>query len=134
MAPAIRRFQSGDRTYVRAQRVWITLACHIENGGGTLTYGDLAARMNMDRRAGIGLYRELGIVGTYCIQNDLPAIGCVVVAQETGVPGPGVISRPGRTWEDDQRDALRTRWFEYRVPTSGTFRQVWEEMQGKEAA
>jgi hypothetical protein len=133
MAPAIKRFQAGDRTYVRAQRVWITLACRIERSLGTLTYGELAAHMGMDRRAGIGLHRELGIVGTYCIQNDLPAIGCIVVAQETGVPGPGVISRPGRTWEDDQRDALRTRWFDFRVPTSGTFRQVWEEMQ-EEAA
>ena len=133
MAPSIKRFQPGDRTYVRAQRVWITLACHIDHGGQVLTYGDLAAAMGMDRRAGIGLHRELGIIGTYCIQNDLPAIGCIVVAQETGVPGAGVISRRGRNWQDDQTDALRIRWFEFRVPTSGTFRQVWEEMQ-QEAA
>jgi hypothetical protein len=133
MAPAIKRFQPGDRTYVRAQRVWLALACHIEHGGGVLTYGDLAAGMGMDRRAGIGLHRELGIIGTYCIQNDLPAIGCIVVAQETGVPGAGVISRPGRNWQDDQNDALRTRWFDFRVPTSGTFRQVWEQMQEEEA-
>ncbi|HVQ68149.1 MAG TPA: hypothetical protein VMT08_11675 [Bradyrhizobium sp.] len=129
MAPTIKRFRPGDRTYVRAQRVWITLACRIERQLGILTYGDLAAAMDLDRRAGIGLHRELGIVGTYCIQNDLPAIGCIVVSQETGTPGPGVISRPGRTWHDDQQDALRVKWFDYRVPTSGTFRQVWEEMQ-----
>jgi hypothetical protein len=55
--------------------------------------------------------------------------GCIVVSQETGTPDPGVISRPGRNWEDDQRDALRVKWFDYRVPTSGTFRRVWEEMQ-----
>lgn len=127
--PSLKRFEPGNRVYVRAQQVWLVLVAHVMSGGETTTYGDLAEKMGIDRRAAIGLHRELAIVATFCIQNDLPAITCLVIGQDTRAPGPGVISRPGKTWQEDQRDALRTNWFEYRVPTTGTLRQVWEELQ-----
>jgi hypothetical protein len=92
----------------------------------TLTYGELADKMGLPVQSAVGLGRELGIVGIYCTQNGLPAINSIVVNQETGVPGSGVVVRAGKTWRDEQRETLRKNWFEYRVPTSGTFRQVWE--------
>jgi hypothetical protein len=127
--PSLKKFGPGNRVYVRAQQVWMILVSHVMSDGQTLTYGDLAEKMDIDRRAAIGLHRELAIVATFCIQNDLPAISCLVIGQDTRAPGPGVISRSGKSWQEDQRDALRINWFEFRVPTTGTLRQVWEELQ-----
>ena len=92
-----------------------------------MTYGDLAIKMGHNPRAGIGLGRELGIVGKYCIDNNLPGLNCMVVGQETGTPGFGVLHR-GKSWTDDAREVVKLNWFEYRVPTTGTLRQVWEAM------
>jgi hypothetical protein len=131
--PPLKTFEPGNRVYVRAQQVWLILVAHVMSGRQALTYGDLADKMGIDRRAAIGLHRELGIVAMFCIQNDLPAITCLVVGQDTRAPGPGVLYRSGKSWQEDQRDASRIDWFKYRVPTTGTLRQVWEEMQAVEA-
>ena len=93
----------------------------------TITYGELAAKMGYeDSRAGYTLSRQLGIVGTYCKLNDLPPLNTIVVNQETGVPGEGVVHRDGYTVSREQAAVLGEDWFRIRVPTPGTFRKVWE--------
>lgn len=136
--PAIRRYSHGDRVYVRAQQVWMILAAHVMNTSGKfsdrlLTYGDLAKKMGISPKAAIGLGRELGIIGEYCLQNGLPALSCIVVSQQTGAPGHGVVVSKNKSWRDDARDSFNTDWFKYRVPSTGTLRQVWEELS-EEAA
>jgi len=131
MAP-IKKYGPGDRLYVRAQQVWLILVAHImakqkqrERWQEKLiTYGDLAERMGDDRRAAIGLGRELGIVGEYCIDNKLPAMNCIVVNQDDRKPGLGVVHRHGKSWDDEARATLEENWFQYRVPSTGTFREV----------
>jgi hypothetical protein len=130
--PPIRKFALGDPVHVRAQQVWLILVAHVMSTAGQwrtrlLTYGDLAVRMGHDRRAGIGLGRELGIVGKYCIDNGLPGLNCIVIGQDTGTPGPGVL-HSGKNWIDDVRKVVKLDWFKYRVPTTGTLRQVRESM------
>ena len=96
--PAIRRFGRGDRLHVQAQRIWMILAGHVSGSGErrrrgelTLTYGELALRMGYDdTRAGHMLSRQLGIVGEYCLLNDLPALNAIVVNSKTGVAGEDV--------------------------------------------
>jgi hypothetical protein len=83
--------------------------------------------MDLPRGAGITLGPVLGIVGNYCKQNKLPGLNCIVVGDASKAPGPEFVSRKGN-WRDDQRDALSENWFQFRVPTTGTLRQVWEEM------
>ena len=73
------------------------LVAHVMNTSGKfsdrlLTYGDLAKKMGISPKAAIGLGRELGIVGVYCLQNGLPALNCIVVSQQTGAPGHGVVA------------------------------------------
>ena len=130
--PKIKKFVKGDRVYVRAQQVWVVLVAFVmskpERSQRTMNYGDLATKMGMDSRAGIGLGRELGIVGYFCVQNGLPAINNIVVNRETGVPGVGVVTRKCKTIRHEQVDSFKTDWFEFRVPTTGTFRLVWEWM------
>ena len=138
--PKARRFRRGDPRYVQAQRVWLILTAHIMMEGRwrrrqdrkprrkelLMTYGDLAQRMGMDRKAGVTLVIPLGIVGEYCRMNDLPTLNSIVVNQDTGVPGDHVLVRDGKTYGEEQREVMRMNWFAYRVPTAGTFRKVRE--------
>ena len=137
--PAIRRYSHGDRVYVRAQQVWLILVAHVMSSSGNfadrlLTYGVLAKRMGISVKGAIGLGRELGIIGEFCLQNGLPALNCIVVGQQTRAPGHGVVIGRNKTWRDEARDSLNTDWFRYRVPSTGTLRQVWEEITEEAAA
>jgi hypothetical protein len=133
--PPIRRFRTGDRVYVRAQQVWLILVAHVmstrdeDDEDRFLTYGELAERMGEDRRASIGLGRELGIVGLYCIENRLPALNCIVVSAADRKPGYGVLTRENKNWKQEAREALRTDWFGFRAPSTGTLRKVWQKLR-----
>lgn len=129
-APPLRRFARGDAVHVRAQQIWLILVAHVmlskrnPRAPYTMTYGDLAEAMGMDRRAGITLARTLGLVGTCCVENDLPALNCIVVNESTDAPGDHVLTRPGKTWKQEQADIMRFDWFSVRVPTTGTLRKI----------
>ena len=94
-----------------------------------MTYGELALRMGYeDTRAGHMLARQLGIVGTYCLMNDLPALNAMVVNATTNVPGEDVVLTPGRTFPQELQAIYRQDWYKVGVPTTGTLRKVWEAM------
>ena len=129
--PAIRRFGRGDRLHVQAQRIWMILAGHVSGNGErrrrgelTLTYGELALRMGYDdTRAGHMLSRQLGIVGEYCLLNDLPALNAIVVNSKTGVAGEDVVLTPGLSPRQEVAAVHRQDWYEVGVPTPGTLRR-----------
>jgi hypothetical protein len=138
--PAIKRFERGDRLYVQAQQIWLILVALVmsEQSGAparpgrarTITYGDLAIRMGRaDGRAGHTLSRQLGIIGRLCIQNKLPALNAIVVNQVTGEPGGDVVLNHNKKPAQERADVMKVDWFQLRVPTTGTFRQVWEASQ-----
>lgn len=136
--PPAKHFERGDRVYVQAQQVWLILVAFVMDRHEqrnprkpkTITYGDLARLMGYpDRRAGHVLARQLGIVGHFCRMNDLPALNAIVVTHETKIPGAEVLVREGRNYRQEQADVMRTNWFGIRVPTTGTFRKIWEAMQ-----
>ena len=128
--PRIKSFGAGGRRFVQAQQVWLVLVAHVMHlPKETITYGELAEKMKMSRLAGRTLNIPLGIVGEYCRVNNLPTLNSIVVNQETGVPGDHVVVRNGRTYKDEQDEVAETDWFNYRVPTTGTFRRVWESQR-----
>ena len=131
--PKIRRYATGDRLPVQAQRIWLILTAFVSgrtrksNDDKTITYGDLALEMGYgDRRVGIMLARQLGIVGHYCVLNDLPTLNSIVVNQDTNVPGDHVVTREGYNWRQEQKAVFRQNWFEVGVPSVGALRKVWE--------
>ncbi|MEQ1936332.1 MAG: hypothetical protein ABL962_20950 [Fimbriimonadaceae bacterium] len=130
--PPIKKYCLGDRIHIQAQQVWIVLVSWTfaarKLKKKTLTYGDLAELMGYSRRAGITLGRALGIVGTHCKNNNLPTLNSIVVNEVTGKPGDHVVVRKGYTPEREQAEVIKEAWFLIRVPTTGTFRKVWEEM------
>lgn len=130
--PLLRRFEKGDRVYVTAQAIWVALVCAVMASDRNpkqpflLTYGDLAAALGMDRKAGITLVRQLGIVGHLCVLYDLPTLNSIVINEKTGQPGDHVVTRPGKTPKQEQMDVMRENWFQIRVPTTGTLRKIWQ--------
>jgi hypothetical protein len=97
----------------------------------TIPYGKLAEKLGKDPRAGRNLRTALGIVGEYCKMNDLPTINSIVVNEKTGVPGDHVVLRNGHSPAQEQAEVMQQNWFAYRVPTTGTFRKVWEAAKGE---
>lgn len=132
--PAIRRYGPGDRLPVQAQRIWLILTgwvCGrddpIPASKRTMTYGELALRMGYaDTRAGHMLGRQLGIVGHYCLMNDLPALNALVVNKDTGEPGGDVVLTPKRDFRAELKAIYNTDWYTVGVPSTGTLRKVWE--------
>lgn len=136
-SPKVKMYARGDRLYVQAQRIWLILvafAMHSERNPkkpSTTLYGDLALAMGYpDRRAGFTLGRQLGIIAQFCRDNDLPALNSIVVSQDTLQPGAEVMLRDGKTVREEQAGVMKQDWFEIRVPTTGTFRRVWEGSSG----
>jgi len=130
--PAVKRFGAGDRVFVQAQQVWIILVAHVMSSArdpkspSIIPYGKLAKKMDKDPRAGRNLRTALGIVGAYCKINNLPTINSIVVNEKTGVPGEHVVLRDGRSILEEQSEVMKQNGFTFRVPTTGTFRKVWE--------
>ena len=130
----VRHYGRGDRLYVQAQQIWLILSAHAVLRGeeslnglpqGLLSYGDLAELMGKDRRAGITLTRQLGIVGHYCLEHELPPLNVIVVNQNTGEPGADVVLTPGNSIRQDQRKVLRFPWFEMRPPSIKSLKDVF---------
>jgi hypothetical protein len=130
--PSLKRFQRGDRLYVQAQQIWLILVAFVMSRSKdarkrTTTYGEVARAMGYpDAQAGHMLGRQLGIVGKLCALNDLPTLNSIVVTKSTNAPGHEVFLRKGRTVAQEQSDVLEFDWYSVRVPTTGTFRKVWE--------
>lgn len=130
--PTIRRFGASERVHVRAQQIWMILVAWVmehrtqRDQAEPITYGDLAQKMALDRRAGRTLARPLGLIGELCVANELPALNAIVVNDQTGQPGHGVVVTADRTARQEQMEVFRFDWYSVRVPTSNMFRDVWE--------
>lgn len=84
-----KRFADNPSQSTRALQVWQILVCKATNRQ-ILTYGHVASLLGFER-AGT-LAHILGHIMYYCIQNDLPPLTVLIVNQETGLPGEGLIS------------------------------------------
>lgn len=131
--PPLKRFEQGNRLHVQAQQIWLILVAFVMHSARnpakpeTMSYGALAEAMGRERRAGHTLGRPLSIIGKFCALNKLPPLNTLVVNQDDEEPGDAVFVRKGRTVEQEQAEVMQVNWFEWRVPTTGTFRKVWEK-------
>lgn len=136
-APA-KHYQKGDPLYVQAQQIWCILTGFAmqrkypfdDRGSQSgicelIAYGELAEIMG---RPGGGnmLGRQLGIVGRYCVMNNLPPLNIIVVNKNSELPGDGAVLRSGRTIEDEMSAVASFDWFTVRPPTIGALRKVYD--------
>jgi hypothetical protein len=131
----LRRYALGDRVYVTAQQLWLILTGFVmwdstPNRDKRITYGQLALKAGYSSaQAGHMLGRQLGIVGNFCLQNDLPALNAIVVTQHTGMPGDEVVRRHDRSVPEEQNAVLNYNWYLVAAPTTGMLRKVWQNME-----
>ena len=74
----------------RAQQLWSILVLAATNRQ-TLTYSIVESLTGL-HRAGIG--DSLRPVQQYCAEQKLPPLTCLVVSQESGLPGDGCLTSP----------------------------------------
>lgn len=90
----------------RAMQVWQILICAAHNRQ-SLTYGQIADYLEFEG-AGV-LAQILGLIMNYCKARGLPPLTCLVVNQESGIPGSGL-----STVADLPRDreaVYKTNWY-----------------------
>ena len=132
-----RKYQRGDSIPKQAQQMWLVLASiavlkpdhakYTEGWGpGLVTYGALAELMGKPRRAGVTLTRQLGIIGKWCAENDLPALNAIVISKRWGGPGEDVVLSKSDNVEEEQESVLEEDWFLIRPPTINQLRGVYE--------
>ena len=123
---SLRKYRAGDRIHVQAQQVWVLLTAYATFGDRKpISYGDLAEWMGKDRKAGITLGRQLGIVGRYCLANNCPPLNVIVVNQG-GRPGEGVVMRRGSSIKRDQKAVFKYKWRKIRPPLLKDLKAIWE--------
>lgn len=131
----LRRYALGDRVFVTAQQIWLVLTgfvmwAPVAERRNFITYGELALKAGYgDARAGHMLGRQLGIIGNFCLQNDLPALNAIVVTQHSRTPGDEVVHAPQRTIQQEQNRVMGFNWYLVACPTTGMLRKTWESMR-----
>ncbi len=135
--PMLRPYLVPSRVWLQAAQIWPILTGFVmfsdrnPTAPATMTYGDLATRMGYStRNAGHTLARPLGLIGHLCIASNVAALNSIVVTQHTGAPGDEVLLHKRRTIAQEQAEVMKTDWHNWRAPTSGTFRRVWEAVDG----
>ena len=118
--PELKKFGPGDSNE-QVQRIWIILTGAVMNHNGsekikTITYGELAEKLERPRGYARALGFPLGVIGRFCIRHNLPPLNVIVVNQRTGRPGKKVVLRLGSTVERDQKDVMSHNWYKYHVP------------------
>jgi alkylated DNA nucleotide flippase Atl1 len=127
-------YGKGDRLYVQAQQIWSILTSvsslkvdYSDLGKGLITYGDLATLMGKPDNAARTLSRQLGIVGYYCLDNDLPALNAIVINKNTGAPGHDVVLTGANSTKKEQKKIRKINWFQFRAPSISKLRSIYEE-------
>ena len=133
----MKTYQRGDSIPKQAQQIWLILVSVVQlrpndksyTGGwgrGLVTYGAVAELMGKPRRAGVTLTRQLGIIGKYCEENDLPALNAIVVSKNQGEPGDDVVLSKSDDIAEEQKSVFEEDWFSFRPPTVNQLRGVYE--------
>lgn len=138
----VKFFGKGDALYVQAQQIWITLSGFVmmksylafdakaQRGLPDLMYySELAVRMGRPGGQNM-LSRQLGIVGHYCVLNDIPPLNIIVVNKDSELPGDGAVLREGRTVGEEMNAVSEFNWLAVRTPTIGAFRKIYDSYKG----
>lgn len=131
-------YVKGDPLYVQAQQIWIILTGFVmmktfpvssskvrSKLCRLISYSELAELMGRPGAQNM-LSRQLGIVGHYCVANDLPPLNTIVVNRNSEMPGDGAVVRKGRTVEEEMDEVTSFNWHEVRPPTVGALRKVYD--------
>ena len=108
--------------YDRAVQVWVLLACAAHERT-FYTYGGIARKLGISGAQHI-VYKYLGPIMYYCQKHDLPPLTILVVNQETGQPGDGLIAVAPENREKERVQVFKHDWLRTPPPTAEEFKQA----------
>ena len=128
--PDFRTFETGARTYVRAQQAWQILTAYVQFGlnregfgEGVITYGKLGHLMGFDgQTAGRQAIKPVRHIYRFCVANDLPLLSVMVVRKDTGLPGWDYMVPDEKALQKIRLKVREQNWFEFRTPTASVFK------------
>jgi len=77
--------------FKRAENAWPLLVERVSEKGVPFTYKELCDRMGLHYRAAAWF---LGVIQTFCHENDLPPLQAMVVSKKSQLPGHGYNASP----------------------------------------
>ncbi len=105
--------------YQRSLQIWILLVCAARERR-SYTYGNIANILGM---GGAGVMAQfLGPIMHYCQRNGYPPLTVLVVNQETGLPGDGLVTL--EEINQDREMVFRFDWFGIEPPETTDFAQA----------
>lgn len=107
----------------RALQAYLVLVSAASNRK-ILTYGLLATMLGFEKGAGV-LSQTLGHIMYWCKQKSLPPLTCIVVNQETGKPGDGLIAAEDANLEREK--VYQFDWFSIVPPTMDALAAAYAE-------
>ena len=120
----------------RARAIWLILIGKAQDRQ-VLTYKALGKMMSLGPR---NLTWSLARVTAYCNEKKYPNLTTIVVKQEAGLPGPGLVTVHNKTVESENRGeafsrererVFRRRWYELDPPTPAELEQAWKKEQAE---
>jgi len=104
----------------RAQQIWLILIGKAANKQ-LMTYKELAEILGYK---GSGVFADtLDHIACYCIQNNLPGLTCLVVNEETGVPGGGI---PVADPEAERMKVFSNQWYKLFPPSPSELKEAYD--------
>lgn len=105
--------------YQRSLQIWTLLVCAARERR-SYTYGNIANILGM---GGAGVMAQfLGPIMHYCEQDGYPPLTVLVVNQETGLPGDGLVTL--EELNQDREMVFRFDWFKIEPPETNDFAQA----------
>lgn len=110
---------NGMTRYQRASQIWSLLVCAARERK-TYTYGKIADILGF---GGAGTMAPiLGCIMWFCDENELPPLTVLVVNQDTGLPGDGLIT--AKNVNEKREEAFNFDWFGKEPPQNADFESV----------
>lgn len=123
------RFDDGNEDNVyhfRPGQVWQILV-GVATRRETITYGTLAGYMGYV--VTLGIFPTLDVVAEFCQQDDLPMLPVIVVNQETGLPGEGILRHIDEEELNSEREKVYAYdWFMVIPPSADDFAEAHQQV------
>jgi hypothetical protein len=117
----VQYFKSDPNQPKRALQIWLILI-GLAHNRQTITYGKLADLLEF-RGAGV-LAAPLGHIMYWCQHNGLPGLTVLVVNQDSGLPGQGLV---GVELNAGREDVFKYNWYGLVPPTVDELRDAYAQ-------